>query len=336
MPGGVFENRTRSPDLASLCDFRVRNLIFGIMRLFSDVEFVNVGRIARSLARRPIEGSRRGNVYVVQCKTSASENVRLYLLRFQKWGVAEHLDEGKDLLQATIEANEYSDYILDRRLMCRQLGMTLPERVGIAQFPETYHGHNQYNGTTVRAYAYVRSYVPGTASDKVPPSRFRNPAFALAFAWLMGGAAALDLVVGRRSSETKENLFDKNYEVVQFGPDGLPVRVIVTDHAGSFVNYLHTFEESVAPYANVVRRRLGFVSDAAAFTNAYVTAFERSLAEAQAKYRERRRAFDDLFVHRPFDVAGSGAYRWAKTLERLDKCDPKSVAAVLRAAIESV
>ena len=327
-------NRTRDPELAPICDPRVRNIIFNLVRLFSDVEFVNVGRIARSLARRPIEGSRHGSVYVVQCKTADSETVRLFLLRFQKWGVAEHLDEGKDFLQATIEANEYADYILDRRLMCRQLGMNLPARVGIAQFPETYHGHNQYNGTTVRAYGYVRSYVEGTASDKVPPARFRNPAFALAFARLMGEAAAHDLVVGRRSTETKENLFDKNYEVVQFGSDGLPVRVVVTDHAGSFVNYLHTFEDSVAPYANVVARRAKFVPDVAAFADAFVAAFERTLVDVQEKYRERRRSFDELFVHRPFDVAGSGAYRWAKTLERLDHCDPKSVAAALRAAIK--
>ena len=121
---------------------------------------------------------------------------------------------------------------------------------------------------------------------------------------------------------------------MQFGPDGLPVRVIATDHAGSFVNYLHTFEDSVAPYANVVIRRAKFVSDLAAFTDAYVTAFERTLADVQAKYRSRRRAFDELFVHRPFDVAGSGAYRWAKTLERLDQCDPKAVAAMLRTSIE--
>ena len=306
-------NRTRDPSLAPLCDFHVRNIIFNLMRLFNDIEFVNVGRIARSLARSPIVGSRHGSVYVIQCKTAESDEVRLVLLRFQKWGVAEHLDEGKDILQATIEANEYADYILDRRLMCCQLGMNLPPRVAIAQFPETYRGHNQYNGTTVRA---------------------RNPAFALAFAWLMGVAAAHDLIVGRRSSETKENLFDKNYEVVQFGPDGLPVKIVATDHAGSFVNYLHTFEDSVAPYANVVIRRAKFVPDVAAFTDAYVTAFERTLADVQAKYRSRRRAFDELFVHRPFDVAGSGAYRWAKTLERLDQCDPKAVSAMLRTAIE--
>ena len=327
-------SRTHSPELAAICDFRVRDIIFNIMRVFSDVSFVNVGRIARSLARRPIEGSRHGSVYVVQCKTADSDDVRLFMLRFQKWGVAEHLDEGKDILQAILEANEYADYILDRRLMCQQLGMNLPSRIGITQFPEVYHGHNQYNGTTVRAYAYVRSYIDGTASDKIPAARFRNPAFALAFAYLMGEAAAIDLVVGRRSSETKENLFDKNYEVVQFGADGLPVRVVVTDHAGSFVNYLHSLEDSVAPYANVIRRRKDFVSDPAAFADAYVKGFVRSLETVQAKYRERRRAFDDLFLHRTFDAAGSGAYRWAKTLERLDACDPKAVSESLRKAIE--
>ena len=327
-------NRTHDPELASICDFRVRDIIFNIMRVFSDVSFVNVGRIARSLAREPIVGARHGSVYVVQTKTAASEDVRLFMLRFQKWGVAEHLDEGKDFLQAILQANEYADYILDRRLMCRQLGMNLPARIGITQFPEVYHGRNQYNGTTIRSFAYARSYVEGTASDKIPPARFRNPAFAQGFAYLMGEAAALDLVVGRRSTETKENLFDKNYEVVQFGPDGLPVRVVVTDHAGSFVNYLHTFEDSVPPYANVVRRRREFVADYAAFVDAFVTGFERSLEAVQSKYRERRRAFDDLFVHRPFDAAGSGAYRWAKTLERLDACDPKSVAKILRRAIE--
>ena len=51
------------------------------------------------------------------------------------------------------------------------------------------------------------------------------------------------------------------------------------------------------------------------------------------KYRDRRRAFDELFVHRPYDVGGSGAYRWAKTLERLDRCDPARIAAILRSAI---
>ena len=327
-------NRTRDPELAEICDPRVRNILFNLYRLFGDVEYVNVGRIVNSLARDPIPGSRRGNVYIFQCKETKKPLAQIYTIRFQKWGIAEHLDEGKDLLRSILEANEYSDYIMDRRLMCQQLGMNLPQRIGFGQFTEQYHGMNQYNGTTVRAYYYVRSYINGVASDKIPVARYRNPAFALRFAELMGAAAAIDMIVGRRSSETKENLFDKQYEVLQIGSDGLPARLVVTNHAGSFVNYLHLFEDFVSPYANVVRRRRQYVTDYKAFTDAYVNAFLAKLKETQAKYRDRRRAFDDLFVHRPFDVGGSGAYRWAKTLERLDRCDPEHVASILRAAIE--
>ena len=328
-------NRTRDPELAEICDMRVKNILFNAMRLYGEFEYINVGRIAKSLARRPIAGARRGNVYILQFKGKGVQDPAVSILRFQKWGVAEHLDNGKDLLTAMYESGEYTDYILDRRLMCRQLGMNLPPYVGVGHFREMYDGKNQYRGTSIRTTYSMRPYIPGTASDKIPPARFRNPAFALSFARLMGEAAAVDLIVGRRSSETKENLFDGNYEVVQADAAGLPARVVVTDHAGSFVNYLHTLEESVPPYANAVRRRREFVTDFNGFADAYVNAFEAKLVAVQEHYRGRRRAFDELFVHRPYDVAGSGAYRWAKVLERLDHCDPHAVAKRLREAIEA-
>lgn len=327
--------RTEDPELLELCDSRVRSIIFNLLRLCGKVEYVNVGRIARSLARYPVEGHRRGSVYIVQFKATDEDRARVIVVRFQKWGIAEHLDEGKDLLRAIVEANEYADYILDRRLACRQLGMNLPHRVGFGQVTEKYHGLNQYNGTPVRAYYYARGYVTGVASDKVPPERFRNPAFALAFAYLMGEAAALDMVVGRAATETGESMFDRNFEVLQPGEDGLPTRIVVTDHAGSFVKYKESFDELVGPYANVVRRRRAFVADFAAFAKAYVTGFERKLAATQSAYRARRSSFDNLFVHRPYDTAGSGAYRWSRVLARLDACDPAAVADSLRKAVEA-
>ena len=348
LPGGRVENgqlifdplfdeyqKTRDPQLAELCDLRVRSIIFNLMRMFGSIDYVNVGRISHSLARKPVAGMRRGNVYIIQYKELGEPLSRIFIIRFQKWGIAEHLDEGKDLLTAILEANDYSDYILDRRLACRQLGMNLPRHVGFGQFTEKYTGKNQYFGTTVRAYYYVRQYVQGVASDKVPVERFHNPAFALKFAELMGEAAALDLVVGRRATETNEPLFDKNYEVLQIGPKGLPVRLVVTDHAGSFVDYQTPLEKNVAPYANVVRRREKYVFDFAEFAKTYVEAFERRLAAVQKKYRERRAAFDDLFAGRPYDQAGSGAYRWTCVLKRLDECDPATVAAALKLAIQS-
>ncbi len=328
-------SRTQDPELAEICDLRVRSIIFNLLRLFGSVEYVNVGRIPRSLARTPVAPGQRGGVYIVQYKEQGEPISRVFILRFQKWGIAEHLDEGKDMLSAILEADTYSDYIMDRRLACRQLGMNLPKHVGFGQFTEKYTGRNQYHGTTIRAYYYVRQYVHGVASDKVLPERFRNPAFAHRFAELMGAAAALDLVVGRRTTETDEPIFDRNYEVLQIDPKGLPVRLIVTDHAGSFVDYETPLEKGVAPYANVVLRREKFVVDFADFAKTYVAAFERRLQEVQDDYRARRTAFDDLFAGRPYDRAGSGAYRWARVLKRLDECDPHAVAESLKKAIQS-
>ena len=99
------------------------------------------------------------------------------------------------------------------------------------------------------------------------------------------------------------------------------------------MNYLQPFEEFVAPYANVVRSRARYVQDFKSFANTYIDAFRKSLESVREKYRQHRHAFDYLFVNRPFDVSGSGAYRWAKTLERLDSCDPDAVVGKLSGEI---
>ena len=325
--------RTQDPELLAMCDNRVKSFLFNTTRLFGRLDYINIGRIVRSLARHPKSGNRRGNVYIMQYREAGAAEAKVMMIRLQKWGVAERLDEGKSLLQAIIETDEYSDYILDRRLMCRQLGMNLPRRLGYGHFTEKYRGNNQYNGVAVRTAYFIRTYVPGIASDKIPPAKFRNPAFALRFAELMGTAAALDMVVGRRSSSTRELMFDQNYEVVRLGADGLPAELMVTDHAGSFTEYESDLADMVADYASPVLRRRSFVADFNAFAESYVAGFRRRLAETQAAYRARRKAFDGLFVDRPYDTNGSGAYRWACALRRLDACDPDRLATRLHEAI---
>lgn len=325
--------RTQDPELLSLCDGRAKALIFNLTRVFGAVDFINIGRIAHSLSRKPNPSGHRGSIYIIQYRDSGATNPKMLILRFQKWGVAEHLDEGKDLMRAMLESDEYSDYILDRRLMCRQLGMNLPKRIGFGHFTEKYHGRNQYNGISVRTACLVRPYIRGTASDKIPPPRYRNPAFAERFAKLMGEAGAVDLIVGRRSSTTKEILFDHSYEIVLCGDAGLPDSVKVTDHAGSFVDYESELKDGIADYAEVVRSRRQFVTDYDAFAKKYVEAFVGKIAEVQATYRSRRRAYDGLFADRPFDTNGSGAYRWSRALARLDRADVDELRARLGEAV---
>ena len=325
--------RTQDPKLLALCDNRVKSYLFNTTRLFGNLKFINIGRIATSLSRHHIENEHRGHLYIMQYQDVSADEPKVMMIRLQKWGVAEHLDEGKSLLQSILEADEYSDYVLDRRLMCQQLGMNLPQRIGYGHFSEKYRGNNQYNGVSLRSAYFVRHYVHGTASDKVPLAKYRNPIWSQKFAFLMGEAAALDLIVGRRSSTTKEFLFDNNYEIVVNGEDGLPAEVRVTDHAGSFTDYERPFDERVPDYAAFAKRREKYLKEYPQFVDAYVEGFRRRLAETQDAYRARRRAFDNLFADRPYDTNGSGAYRWACTLRGLDACEPDDLAKKLKAAI---
>jgi hypothetical protein len=346
LPGGRLDNgrlvfdsifdeamKSDDADLKAFCDLRVRSLIFNCVRMFDMLEYINVGKIARPLVRHPNETIRRSNVYIVQYKLKHEKDDAIVIVRFQKWGVAEHLNEGKDLLQAGNESINYADYILDRRLGCRQLGMKLPPRVTLGQITERYDGANIYNGMNIRSFYYVRDYVKGTASDKIPPPRFSNPVFAKKFAELMGEAAAVDLIVGRAITETGETVFDTNYEVVQMDDKGLPQRVVVTDHAGSFVKYLESLVDLIKPYARVVTRRKDFVSDFKGFSEAYISAFERKLHETKEMYLSNKRIFDDLFIARPYDSAGSGAFRWKCVLDRLAASDIERVIQSLRESI---
>jgi hypothetical protein len=302
--------------------------------MFDMLEYMNVGKIAHPLVRHPNALGRRSNVYIVQYKVKDSDKDAVVIVRFQKWGIADHLNAGKDLLQAGRESINYADYILDRRLGCRQLGMKLPPRVTMGQITEKYEGANAYNGMNIREFYYVRDYVGGTASDKIPPSRFANPVFARKFAELMGEAAAVDLIVGRAMTETGEYVFDMNYEVVQMDDKNLPSRVVVTDHAGSFVKYLEDLVTLVKPYARVVTRRRNFVSDFNAFAEAYVTSFERKFRATKEMYVSNAREFDDLFINRPYDSAGSGAFRWKCVLDRLASTDVDEIVQTMRDSIK--
>ena len=326
--------RTQDPKLLALCDRRVKAFLFNTTRLFGKVTYINIGRIAHSLSRTPIAGSRRGLVYIMQYQEAGADAPSVKIIRLLKWGVAEHLDEGKSLLQANFEADEYSDFVLDRRLMCRQLGMNLPNRLGVGQFSEKYKGANQYNGCVIQTRYLVRSYEIGLASDKIPAARLRNPVWAQKFAFLMGQAAATDAIVGRRSSTTKELLFDRSYEVVRVGADDMPSEICVTDHAGSFVNYESPIEDYVAEYAAFAKDRKSLVAEYPQFAQAYAEGFRRKLVETQEAYRGRKIAFDELFCDRPYDTNGSGAYRWACALRRLDACDPARLFELLKTACE--
>jgi hypothetical protein len=318
------------PDLNAMCDPRAKAVIFNYLREFGTIEFINIGRISRSLSTRVQVSQRRTNVYIVQVKEADKPNPELRILRFQKWGLAEHLDEGKDLIQSIMEAVDYTDYILDRRLGCRQLGMNLPVKVTTGRMPETYYGLNKtYHGARCWAIYFERNYINGYATDKILTRCYADPEFNRRFARLLGEAAAVNCIVGRANSN-KDIMFDDGDEVLVLGADGMPDHLIVSDHTGAFTQYEFPLSYSAKAYAAPVNRRARLMSNAAEFADLYLASFSKQLARIQLEYLRRQRAFDKLFKHRPLDKAGSFAYRWQCVLARLASADAATLTKDIR------
>ena len=321
-------------ELQAMCDLRAREFIFNYVREFGDIEYVNIGRIGRSMSLRR-EATRRNTVYIAEVKQSGNPVPVVRIIRLQKWGIAEHLNDGLDLLTAILRAEEYADYILDRRLGCRQLGMYLPPHVQTRRISERYMGQNsRYHGQIYWTTYLERDYVGGRASDKLPDSAYQNPAYNRKLGRLLGEAAAVNLIVGRMRVDRATVLFDDGDEVILLGADGVPATLAVSDHTGTFTNYEGDLTQNIEAYAQPVNRRASRMPNADEFAAAYLEMFVLRFEHIQQVYRERRRAFDSLFKHRPWDPGGSMAYRWFHVLKRLDAADPRHLAEMIRSNIK--
>ena len=172
----------------------------------------------------------------------------------------------------------------------------------------------------------------GIASDKIAPRRYAHPPFAAALARLLGEAAAINGVAGRAYLDGQV-MFDDGDEVIVLDDHGVPADLIVSDHTGSFTEFRQPLEAHAAAYAAPVNRRLPHVANPHAFTDAYLDAFLARFTRMQNEYRQRTRAFDNLFQHLPVDPAGSFAYRWQCVLARLAATDPAALTCAVRSHI---
>jgi len=324
-----------TPAKPSPQEMTVRGLIGNLMQECCDLEFVNIGRIMASVCNRPPMPGRR-EVYVAHFRERGQRQDTLQIIRMQKWGVWEHLDEGKDLLQAMIESEENTDYTMDRRLACRQLGMNLAPRVWSRKVTERYEGtQHALRGTTIWSPYFQRGFIAGFATDKIPPARMHAPGYAAALATVLGRAAAINIIVGRTDMEGRV-IFDDGDEVVVEDKNGLPAKIVVADHTGTFNNYVGELIKITPSYAKSVNRRAENLPDALEFGRCFLAGFLGRFTEVQTEYRSRRSIFDGLFKHRPIHPGGNLAFRWIKVLERLNQADPERLAGGIREHIEGL
>ncbi len=313
---------------------KARGFIINFIREYGDLEYINIGRVIGSLSLREQGQGRRG-VFLAEIKPREAAHPLLKILRMQKWGVAEHLDGGRSLLEAMMLAEEYTDYILNRRLGCRQLGMNLPPRTTAHKIAERYFGkRSEYHGLTIYTSYFERDYIRGVATDKIAGHKLANETYSWAVAALLGRAAAANLIVGRCREDGKA-FFDDGDEVVIENKVGMPVEIVVADQTGAFADFRRSLTESAPTYAAPVNKRLLSLDQPAAFAQAYLDAFEEQFAKVQQEYRRRKRAFDNLFKHQPPVEAGNFSYRWLRVLERLNQSDAKALRELIRQHIQA-
>ena len=344
LPGGRIENGelifdaafgdgvgpAQDAELAALCDQRVRGFICNYIREFGALQYVNIGGLLPGLSHLPPVGGHRA--YLAEVKHRGAEKPVLRILRIQRWGIRGHLDAGKDLLWAIMEAQDYTEYTLDRRLGCWELGMPLPGRIDTRFVYEAYNGTNLALQTTrIWTTYYERDFINGLATDKIPEARLKDSAFALSLARLLGQAAAPNLVVGRTSQEGKVT-FDGGDEMLLMDEIGNPQRIVVADHAGTFTEYEKPLESYAAAYALPATSRLARVAQPEAFAETYVTSLAERLHAMQAEYRQNRRTFDMLFKHSK-QGEKTFSYRWAKVLARMDATDVDALAQRIRECV---
>jgi len=302
----------------------VRGLIFNLVREYGDLEYVNVGSVLPSPRRDERRGGRR-DVFVAQIKQRRAAGEVLKIIRMQKWGIRERLDKGASLQDAMTATEEYTEYVLDRRLACRQLGMNLPLLQSAHRVSEIYNGTNvRYRGTRIWSPYFQRDYIPGYGTDQISTRKLANPAYAMAFAMLFGQAAASNMIVGR-AELTGEPVFDAGDEIVVENSAGLPKWIIVADHVGTFVDWTGPIETHAQGYARAVKRHLKGVADPERFIQAFLSGFTERFLHIQNEYAKHRGAFDTLFNHRPWDPAGSMACRWYHVLDRLHRAEPRKL-----------
>ena len=335
-----FDRNPGDPELQRLCDPFVRSFIFNLVREYGVLDYVNVGRITQSLSRaRPLTRGRRG-VYIAELKPRGVLEPLMRFVRFQKWGIRERLDEGRSFVEAVLESEEYTDYVLDRRQGVLQFGMNLAPGLNLQRIREVYSGTNrEYTGRLIPTIYFDRAYLHGFATDKLTSSKYSRPGYADRLAWLLGRAAATNLIVGRAEEGSGRILFDDGDEVIMENPStGLPTQLVVADPSGAFSDYTRDLcsDEVAAAYARPVNSRADRVPSAAEFAETYLESLRASFLQLQADYQRKRRGFDQLFKYLPCDPAGSFAYRWECVLKRLDATDADKLVAAIRSKIAAI
>ena len=199
-----------------LCDEKARGFIFNFIRDYGDLEYVNIGRVGgvavaprrvrraagRSTWRRSSSGARRSRSSASSaCRSGASAST---------WTRARTCWRRSSNPRSTPNTSSTAGS------GCRQLGMNLSPRADARKVGERYAGPQRPIPRHVRSGRRTSSATtsPAWRPTRSPPAGSPTPRFALAFARLLGRAAAPNLILGPVRPAAATSIFDDGDELV--------------------------------------------------------------------------------------------------------------------------
>ncbi len=329
--GGSLFGANGEPVFEPNAEPRARHLINHFLKTWPGVVAVNVGRVTSAQTARNRSGEQREVFLVVLEQESGGTAIRL--VRMIKWDVRHRLDQGVSAEQAIGETVEYRNYIFDRLRAITALGVPVPS------FSEIRLEEDVVGRPSVPVFFFHREYVPGTASDKILPTRYGRPGFLPRLTRFLGTAAGASLVIGRASPRDGRLHFDDGDEMVQFNAAGLPERLYIAETTGSFADWTTPLDAKLPQCLARVRRHLDRAraqgrpeSEIAASVEAFAAGLAEEVERMQRLLRDPAVGLRDLFADRTPEPKGIRV-RWEGILDRLDRAD----AAALRAqAVEGL
>ena len=211
---------------------------------------------------------------------------------------------------------------------------TCPRALSLRRTRERYSGRNQeLAGQLLPVIYFERDYLHGLVTDKLPLSKYLKAAYALRLAQLLGRPRPpTSSAAGRWRSRAGH--LRRRRRGDHGGPGHRPAgRAARLGSQRSLHRLPARLAAAAADYARPVNARADKLPDPRAFAEAYLRSFQEEFLRIQRDYRRRRRPFDTLFKHLPYDPAGSFAYRWECVLRRLDQTDAEALTAAIRAKI---
>lgn len=301
---------------------RVRNLISHYWHNWEGLLAINVGRVESPQTKRDRTGEEREVYLIVLELSDGTENIRL--VRMMKWDIIHRLKLGTHRDQAIGETFQYRDYILDRLMAAKELGIAIPVYTEI-RLEEELPGLG-----VIPVFFFDRQYVPGIVTDKIPPARYGQPGFIVRLAGLLGQAATVSLILGRVCPRTGHVFFDDADEVIQFNGEGLPERLILAETTGSFTDWFTRAADILPHCLWHFSRHLAKARDQGiphSELHAAVTAFADAVLAEVERMRERLTAHPslrNLFAGRSTEP-GSIRCRWEGILNRLESTNTEEL-----------